>query len=54
MNDINAIKTHEDPRKFLTNWLEGCTEGYLLKDLTLLAIAGMKDPLRPDVIDAIK
>jgi len=51
MNDINK---HEDPRKFLTNWLEGCTEEYLLKDLTLLAIAGIKDPLRPDVIEAIK
>jgi magnesium-transporting ATPase (P-type) len=48
--EIDDLKIEEgDPRASYRDWLSRCTEEYLEKDLTLIAIAGIKDPIRPDV-----
>lgn len=51
--EIDDLKLEGDPRTAYREWLNKCSEDYLEKDLTLIAIAGIKDPVRPDVPNAI-
>ena len=53
--EIEGIKFEgEDPRISYKEWLGKCTEEYLEKDLTFIGIAGIRDPIRPEVPEAIR